>query len=279
MRDREGNLAGAARVDSIPSWSHEPSGNGRPRGMTTHDRTRLMAHSDGKHFVKHRLSTALVFLSLALGACREPGGAGRAASPPPPAAVPDVPVIPAAPPPGVPAIPTAPLEKGVVPTLPLLGAPKRHPCAPSVKGCAAGQLPWCDASERRMACCAPWQIPTAQGEACACPPGGTTSYEGRAKGCSAPPRAFEDYQRQMNLAMEVRRDAVRQCFAGSKKAPKGLVIDLELTPEGSIFFARAAAEVHASAGVQACIAQAFSAMRIDPPPDGSLGVAYPLTFE
>ena len=50
MWDRQGNLAGVARADEIPGRSLEPPGNGRPRGMTTLDRTRLTDGFGEKHF-------------------------------------------------------------------------------------------------------------------------------------------------------------------------------------------------------------------------------------
>jgi TonB family protein len=159
--------------------------------------------------------------------------------------------------------------------------PLRHPCANPDAGtpCDADAVPWCDASETRIACCGKGLAAVGRDGLCGCPPGGSKEGADAPAGC---PKAQGDPGAMIRTKVRARFDEIRRCYEGAlAKAPtmEGRVsVHFELTPEGRVMNARVADASLPDPDAQACMLRVFREIRFDPPPGGRLWATYPILF-
>jgi Protein kinase domain len=155
-----------------------------------------------------------------------------------------------------------------LPVVAPLTGPLRFPCPdPSkVKLCQLnGEIPWCDADGKWLACCAKPLVALDKDGLCGCPPGGTT---GGAGGCPTA-KYGQDYD-QWFVPSLAHRAITMAC------GPDGLSVgyDLEIDPDGRVFKANITAGASVDVELQRCVLTALRRMHVDPPPDGQNSVGY-----
>jgi TonB family protein len=121
-------------------------------------------------------------------------------------------------------------------------------------------------------------VPTDEDGICGCPPGG--SKEDTASHC---PRASGDYNARIREAVRAKFPELRACHEAGiaeKGASSGrMVVFFFIDPRGQVVDARLKESGLPSAEAQRCTMKLFRALQFPPPPNGSVSVEYPLSFD
>lgn len=182
-----------------------------------------------------------------------------------------------------PAQPSASASASAAPSSTAVAANHVLPCeeldAPMPSACASTAVAWCDPDRKLVGCCGPDMVPEGRDGVCGCAPGGATPNGNQA---CPPGGAKEDYTPKFQAVVRAHFPDLKECYEMGLRESNGLVgriaIGIKVGPSGDVVSANFKESGLPSAAAQRCVLSTFRAMHFPPPPGGSLGVLYPLSF-
>ncbi len=165
----------------------------------------------------------------------------------------------------------------------------RHRCLEQSNGdpsdsfyCTGDNVAWCDAQERRIACCGNGLVPFGEEGLCDCPPGGTTDEVLIRRGCKAFELDGDARRERVRSTIDSVIPRIKQCYQEPLSASPGLegtvTVRLDLTPEGRVFDVKLQSSSLPSVEAQSCFLGVLRTLRFEPPAGGSAVINYPLMF-
>ncbi len=156
----------------------------------------------------------------------------------------------------------------------------RHACPTSVAAsdCDKGNVPWCDDSDKVIACCGPGLMAAGHDGMCGCAPGGTEVKSAVDSGCA---RAKPDDHHAFQAAIKLATKRIDHCYdAALKRTGKlsgRMAVRFDLTPEGKVIGVRLRKVTLPDMHAQKCALDALQQVQFPPPraeASGPIGIEF-----